>query len=590
MLELIISGPEPAQQQRREIPEGEVVRLGRSPRSGWAIPWDLLISREHCELTLKGSQIFVQRLDSARNPVYLEEVDTREFTIGAGQGFRIGQTQFQVVSMEVADSLSSSRIEEQSFAPEMLRSFKFHNAEQRLEVLTKLPEAISRARTDEELAQEAIKILLKAMPHATAAAVVQYPPNPTIDDKPLMMRWDSQSDESGRFAPSRRLIVAAINRNEGILHVWQDAADSNPAFTVSGNLDWAFCLPLKGEASRGWALYVSGKFGSPGATSITENDVKGDLRFTELVSDFISSIRQVKSLQTQQAGMAQFFSPAVIEAVRKGNADKILEPRETDITVLFCDVRGFSKKAEAAQENLKQLLDRVSEALGVMTAGIMKYDGVIADFQGDAALGFWGWPSQPEDGPLSACRAALHIANEFTRAANDPMSPLGDFKVGIGVANGRAIAGKIGTREQIKVGAFGPVVNMGSRLEGLTKQLRTSILVDEFTGKHVREHAGKDVMRSRLLGRFIPAGMNTDLAIYELLPPLSEDARVSDASIDIFESAVEHFIAGRWSEAAELLNQMPVGDRTRDFLLIYIATNNYEAPGNWNGIIRLDKK
>ena len=77
MLELIISGPEPAQQQRREIPEGEVVRLGRSPRSGWAIPWDLLISREHCELTQKGSQIYVQRLESARNPVYLEEVDTR---------------------------------------------------------------------------------------------------------------------------------------------------------------------------------------------------------------------------------------------------------------------------------------------------------------------------------------------------------------------------------------------------------------------------------------------------------------------------------------------------------------------------------
>ena len=590
MLELIISGPEPAQQQRREIPEGEVVRLGRSPRSGWAIPWDLLISREHCEITLKGSQIFVQRLDSARNPVYLEDVDTREFTIGAGQGFRIGQTHFQVVSMEVADSLSGSRIEEQSFAPELLRSFKFHNAEQRLEVLTKLPDAISKARTDEDLAQEAIRILLKAMPHATAAAVVQYPPNPTIDDKPLMMRWDSQQDESGRFAPSRRLIVAAINRNEGILHVWQDAADSNPAFTVSGNLDWAFCMPLKGEASRGWALYVSGKFGAPGATSITENDIKGDLRFCELVSDFISSIRQVRTLQTQQAGMAQFFSPAVIEAVRKGNADKILEPRETDITVLFCDVRGFSKKAEAAQENLKQLLDRVSEALGVMTAGIMKYDGVIADFQGDAALGFWGWPSPPDDGPLSACRAALHIANEFARAANDPQSPLGDFKVGIGVANGRAIAGKIGTREQIKVGAFGPVVNMGSRLEGLTKQLRTSILVDEFTGKHVREHADKDVMRSRKLGRFIPAGMNTDLAIYELLPPLSEDARVSDAQIELFESAVEHFTAGDWSTAADLLNRLPVGDRTRDFLLIYIATNNYEAPANWNGIIKLDKK
>ncbi len=590
MLELLITGPEATQQQRRELIEGETVRLGRAPRSGWSVPWDLLISREHCEVELHGGLLQVKRLESARNPIYLDEVDTREFGIIPGQGFRIGQTLFQLVSVEVSDGLSGSKIEEQSFAPEVLRRFKFHNAEQRLEVLTKLPDAISKARTDKDLSLEVIKILLKAMPHATGAAVVQYPPHPGPDDKPILMNWDTQKDEVGRFSPSRRLMTGAINRNEGVLHVWQDTQESNPAFTLSGNLDWAFCLPLKGESSRGWAVYVSGKFGGPGSSSITENDIKGDLRFTELVCDFISSIRSVKSLQQQQAGMAQFFSPAVMEAVRKANSDKVLEPRESDITVLFCDVRGFSKKAEAAQENLKQLLDRVSDALGVMTAGIIKYDGVIADFQGDAALGFWGWPNLPEDGPIAACRAALHIQQEFLRAIDNPQSPLAGFKVGIGVAHGRAIAGKIGTQEQIKVGAFGPVVNMGSRLEGLTKQLRTSILIDELTGKYVRQHAKPDEMRCRKIGRFIPAGMNTDLEIYELLPPVAVDGRVSDQQIATYERAVDSFIKGQWQSAMELLNELPVDDRVKDFLLIYIATNNYEAPPDWAGVIRMDKK
>lgn len=590
MLELLITGPEPTQQQRRELIEGELIRLGRAPRSGWSVPWDLLISREHCELELKNGLLSVRRLESARNPVYLDEVDTREFSIIPGQGFRIGQTIFQLVSVEVSDGLSGSRIEEQSFAPEVLKRFKFHNAEQRLEVLTKLPDAISRAKNDKDLSQEVIKILLKAMPHATAAAVVQYPPHPGADEKPILMNWDTQPEDLGRFAPSRRLMTSAINRNEGVLHVWQDTQESNPAFTLSGNLDWAFCLPLKGEASRGWAIYVSGKFGGPGSSSITETDIKGDLRFTELVCDFISSLRQVQSLQKQQAGMAQFFSPAVMEAVRKANSDKVLEPRESDITVLFCDVRGFSKKAEAAQENLKQLLDRVSDALGVMTTGIIKYDGVIADFQGDAALGFWGWPSQPEDGPIAACRAALHIQQEFIRTIDNPASSLAGFKIGIGVAHGRAIAGKIGTQEQIKVGAFGPVVNMGSRLEGLTKQLRTSILVDEATGKYVRKHAQPNEMRCRRIGRFIPAGMNTDLEIYELLPPVEIDGRVTDAQIQIYEKAVDSFVSGKWQEAMELLNQLPVDDRVKDFLLIYIATNNYEPPSDWSGVIRMDKK
>ena len=184
-----------------------------------------------------------------------------------GQSFRIGQTVFQLVSIEYLEgpSGSGSRLEEQSFAPEALRKFRFNNAEQRLEILTKFPDAIEKTRTDEELAQEAIKILLKAIPYAKLAACIQYPPNPAPDDKPLLMRFATKNDDEGRVTPSKRLMTAAINRGEGMLHVWQETDESNPAFTFSGGLDWAFCMPLKGEACRGWGLYVSGQFGSPGS-------------------------------------------------------------------------------------------------------------------------------------------------------------------------------------------------------------------------------------------------------------------------------------------------------------------------------------
>lgn len=589
MLELIVTGPEPTQGWRREIPEGEVVRLGRAPRHGWAVPWDLLISREHCELSANGAQVNVARLDSARNPVYFQEVDTTEFAIAAGQGFRIGQTMFQLVSVDLMDGASGSNIEEHSYGPDQLRQFKFHNAEYRLEVLAKLPNAISGAKSDEELAMAAVKILLQAMPHARAAACVQYSPNSTAaDDNPIMMRWDSRNEDVGRFTPSRRLITASIQRGEGIIHIWQDTEESNPAFTVSGNLDWAFCMPLKGDSSHGWALYVTGQFGAPGATNVGEADLKGDLRFTELVSDLISSIRQVKSLQHEQAGLAQFFSPAVIEAVRTGS-EAILEPRETDITVLFCDVRGFSRKSEDARDNLSELLNRVSHALGVMTAGILKYDGVIADFQGDAALGFWGWPSEPEEGPVAACRAALHIQREFRQAMNDENSPLSGFQVGIGVAHGRAIAGKIGTQEQIKVGAFGPVVNQGARLESMTKHVRAPILIDEVTAEHVRKLPSSD-MRCRKLGRVRPYGMDAELSISELIAPYDADPRLTDEQIEQFEAAVDAVTEGRWQPALEMLNEMPVDDRTKDFLMIFIAMSSYEPPKDWDGVIQMMQK
>lgn len=591
MMELIVTGPEPTQQWRRELPPGDVIRLGRAPRNGWAVPWDLLISREHCEVQLGGSQLTIKRLDAARNPIYFEEVDTREFVIAAGQGFRIGQTLFQFVSADISDGASGSHVEEHSFGPDQLRQFQFHNAEKRLEVLTRLPSAISGARNDEQLAQRVISVMLDAMPHARAAACVQYAPNPQPEDKPLMMRWDSRDEDIGRFSPSRRLLTTAINRGEGVLHIWQDTEESNPAFTVSGSLDWAFCLPLKGDACRGWALYVTGQFGSPGATSVTESDLKGDLRFSELIADFIGSIRTVKALQTEQAGLAQFFSPAVIEAIRTSDSDidAVLKPRETEITVLFCDVRGFSKKSEAAKDNLQELLNRVGDALGVMTAGILQYDGVIADFQGDAALGFWGWPSAPPEGPVAACRAAIYVQQEFFKAIEHPESPLSGFQVGIGVATGNAIAGKIGTQEQIKVGAFGPPVNIGARLESMTKQLRASILIDEVTALHVKRLPNTE-LRCRKLGCIRPYGMSTSLTVYELLPPVSMDPKISDEAIETYEAAVDAVTEGRWQEALELLNRMPVEDRTRDFLMIYIAMNQYEPPKDWDGVIEMTSK
>ena len=118
--------------------------------------------------------------------------------------------------------------------------------------------------------------------------------------------------------------------------------------------------------------------------------------------------------------MSRFFSPAVMETLVDGESAKVLQPREDVVSVLFCDVRGFSKKVEQAKRDLHAVLRQMSEALGVMTTNILRHEGVIADFQGDAALGFWGWPAQPPDGPLAACRAALAIAAQFLAAEKNP--------------------------------------------------------------------------------------------------------------------------------------------------------------------------
>ncbi len=166
----------------------------------------------------------------------------------------------------------------------------------------------------------------------------------------------------------------------------------------------------------------------------------------------------------------------------------------------------------------------MSRALGVMTNQILKHGGVTGDFQGDAAMGFWGWPFASPESPIAACRAALGIRAAFRETFGRVDHPLGSFQVGIGVAHGRAVAGKIGTSEQVKVTVFGPVVNLASRLEGMTKQLRVPIVLDEATAAIVSARMDHKEGRTRRLARVLPYGTETPVLVSELLPSAARRA------------------------------------------------------------------
>ena len=116
--------------------------------------------------------------------------------------------------------------------------------------------------------------------------------------------------------------------------------------------------------------------------------------------------------------------------------------RESEVAVLFCDLRGFSRTSERSGSDLLGLLERVSKALGVMTHQILDHGGVVGDFQGDAAMGFWGWPLPQSDIALRAALAALGIRAQFEAAAAQPGHPLADFRAGIGIATGLHRGGK----------------------------------------------------------------------------------------------------------------------------------------------------
>jgi len=621
MPDLIAQGPSPSDRWRRPLPKDpsthQPVVLGRTA-TGWAVPWDDRISRNHVRLFWNGSRLEVAKLIDARNPIFVKGLRQDEFDIGIGDHFVIGQTTFSLVDQRVrmlSQSDEPPARTEHTYAPAQLRQARYRDADRRIEVLSRVPEIISSSSSDEEMCARVVNVLMQGIQQASFVAIVTDQPSGETNVSKLkesvakgkstseinefgirLLHWDSRNLLGHQFSPSAQLIHQAITSRQSVLHVWSRGIDSNQSYTQSENVDWAFCTPINSEACPGWAIYAAGDFANMlpqharDATAAIAMDLQDDLKFAELTATTLGSLRQTRLLQRRQDSLRPFFAPVVQKALATRDPDEVLAPREANVSVLFCDLRGFSRQSEESGDRLLELLRRVSDALGVMTHHILDRNGVVGDFHGDAAMGFWGWPLETQSSVLQAAQAALAIRAEFEAAAAIEKNALSGFRAGLGIATGRAVAGRIGTVDQVKVTVFGPVVNLASRLESMTKQLRAPILMDEATAIRVRKEVAPSIARTRRVARVLPVGMTTPLMVSELLPPEGPDVILTDAHITAYEKALDGLQDGNWGEAFRLLHQVPAEDRVKDFLTVFIAQHGRTAPPDWQGFIRLPEK
>lgn len=567
----------------------QTVVVGREAHA-WSTPWDEHISRKHAELQFRDGELTVRRLPTARNPVFFHGKSADRFTLRAGENFVIGGTMFTLVEERALATHDLPRpVTEQTFSGDYLRRVQFRHADRRIDALSRLPEIIAGSTNDTDLCARIVSVLLTGLERAQAAAIVAVDSEREASQVEVLS-WDRRTIDFSDFAPSERLIRQAITSGETVVHVWNEARD--PSFTSIANIDWACATPLRSEACRGWALYVAGRSntGETSSNVSSPEDLRDELKYMELAAATLSSLRGVRRLERQTAGLAQFFSPLVLEALAGQDPDTVLAPREADVTVLFCDLRGFSRQAEQHAGDLVGMLERVSQALGVMTRHILAHGGVIGDFHGDAAMGFWGWPLAQPDAAERACRAALAIREEFLASSGGSVQSLAGFRVGIGIASGRAVAGKIGTIDQVKVTVFGPVVNLASRLEGMTKTIQTPILIDDPTARLVRGSLGRDEARVRRVAVVRPVGLSTPVQVNELLPPETRFSLLTDAHLATYEQALDKLLAKDWEQAFQLLHKVPAEDRVKDFLTVFIAQHGRLPPEGWDGAINLGAK
>ncbi|MEM9940686.1 MAG: adenylate/guanylate cyclase domain-containing protein [Planctomycetota bacterium] len=598
MLELIAQGAGPDQRWRRALVLKQV-EVGRSTPS-FATPWDPQVSRRHVSLTLHNGSLLVQRLAGASNPVFFQGEAAESFHLSPGQHFVIGSTTFTLADDNAfASMVAPNPISQRSFSSDFLRQAAYSDSERRISVLNRLPEMIASGGNRDQLLVNFINLLMAGIPTATTIGIVRGPDlaadrQDQTDEKQAsesssiqIIKWDRRGTATGDFRPSENLIRESLSSGESVLHIWNQQNRSSSSFTFDFEHDWAFVCPVTSLASPEWGIYVAGTHKS-GSTQHSEasqlSGLQDDLKFCELIGSTLKNLLLVKEFERQNSSFRSFLSPIVMESIFGKDPESVLAPTACQITVMFCDLKGFSKTSEELSDQLFKLLERVSNSLGTVTGQILNNGGVIGDFQGDSVMGFWGWPlitTDPKKSARQAVDAALAIQEifEHERAINKAES----FQVGIGIASGTAVAGKIGSQDQVKVTCFGPVVNLASRLEGMTRILGSGILLDHETFNLTSPLEGLQSVICRL-GKFQPFGMKNAEDIYQLCPVESSPDQ------DSIEQIVESFEAGKWDETTQLLNRLDDDHLFGRLFREFIKESGDRPPSNWDRTIPIRRK
>ena len=184
------------------------------------------------------------------------------------------------------------------------------------------------------------------------------------------------------------------------------------------------------------------------------------------------------------------------------------------MTVLFSDIRGFTSMSEKMQP--EEVVTFLREYLTVMTEAVFKHGGTVDKYIGDAIMALYNVPFEAPDHALRAVRTALEfqerlqpLAERFTAKHG------GTLACGVGIHTGDAVVGTIGSEQRLEYTAIGDTINLGSRLEGLTKDFNVPIIISEATYAEVREQFGV-----RDLGEVTVKGKVISVKIYAVLGPL----------------------------------------------------------------------
>lgn len=221
----------------------------------------------------------------------------------------------------------------------------------------------------------------------------------------------------------------------------------------------------------------------------------------------------IKERQERQR-LSQYFSPSVLTDILRRPTDQRLHSQRRTVTVLFSDIRNFSAISEelTPEENAAFLRNYFTE----VTEAVFQHGGMVDKYMGDATMALFNVPFDQPNHAGQAVHAALDIQQRVATISQDFQARHGrELTCGIGIHTGEAIVGTMGSKQRFEYTAIGETINLGARLESLTKEYPTNIIFSDAT-----YHLVNNQFSIQHLGLASIKGKEAPVNIYTISSPI----------------------------------------------------------------------
>ena len=276
-----------------------------------------------------------------------------------------------------------------------------------------------------------------------------------------------------------------------------------------------------------------------------------------------------------------YIPPELVDEMSESPEEYSLDGENREMTVLFSDVRGFTTISEGMDP--KQLTQLMNALLTPMTRVIHKNRGTIDKYMGDAIMSFWGAPLVDSEHARHALYAAMEMMDELKIMQEDfRQRGWPEVNIGIGLNTGNMNVGNMGSEFRMAYTVLGDAVNLGSRLEGLTKNYGVNIIVSETTRAEIPEFLFRELDLVRVKGK------NEPVAIFEPVGHKNDVEKAITSELSAYKKALLNFRAQSWDKAEVDFFNLNRENPERLLYQVYmdrITVYRNEPPGdNWDGV------